>query len=55
LGEEAGVMFVAFQAESALNYAQFFESLVSHPEIEIVSLSITPGQTLNQVKAFISD
>ena len=22
---------------------------------EIVSLSITPGQTLNQVKAFISD
>jgi hypothetical protein len=55
LGEEAGVMFVAFQAESALNYAQFFESLVSHPEIAIVSLSITPGQTINQVKAFISD
>ena len=53
LGEEAGIMFVAFQTESAVKYTQFFESLANHPEIEIVTISITPTQKSHQVKAFL--
>jgi hypothetical protein len=53
LGEEEGGMFVAFKSKSVVNYSQFFESLANHPEITIVSLSITPNQELHQVKAFI--
>ncbi|MDB9813692.1 hypothetical protein OAC45_04420 [Gammaproteobacteria bacterium] len=53
LGEEAGIMFVAFQTESAVKYTQFFESLANHPEIEIVTISITPTQKFHQVKAFL--
>ena len=53
LGEEEGAMFVSFKSKSAVNYSQFFESLVNHPGIKIVSVSITPYQELYQVKAFI--
>ena len=53
LGEEAGIMFVAFRTESAVKYTQFFESLANHPEIEIVTISITPTQKFHQVKAFL--
>jgi hypothetical protein len=53
LGEEEGIMFIAFKSESVVNYAQFFESLVNHPEIEIISLSITPSPEFQQVKAFL--
>ena len=53
LGEEEGGMFVAFKGKSVINYSQFLESLANHPEITIVSLSITPNQELHQVKAFI--
>ena len=53
LGEEEGIMFIAFKSESVVNYAQFLESLVNHPEIEIISLSITPNSEFQQVKAFL--
>ena len=52
-GEEEGIMFIAFKSESVVNYAQFLESLVNHPEIEIISLSITPNSEFQQVKAFL--
>ena len=52
-GEEEGIMFIAFKSESVVNYAQFLESLVNHPEIKIISLSITPTSEFQQVKAFL--
>ena len=53
LGEEEGSIVIAFKSESVVNYAQFFESLVNHPEIKIISLSITPNSEFQQVKAFL--
>ena len=53
LGEEEGAMFVSFKSKSVVNYSQFFESLVNHPGIKIVSVSITPYQGFYLVKAFI--
>ncbi len=53
LGEEEGSIVIAFKSESVVNYAQFLESLANHPEIEIISLSITPNLEFQQVKAFL--
>ncbi|MDB4183771.1 hypothetical protein N9753_02245 [Gammaproteobacteria bacterium] len=53
LSEEEGIMFIAFKSASVVNYTQFLESLVNHPEIEITSLSIIPNSEFQQVKAFL--